>query len=119
MVHRPYIKYTFTRAEFGIYNIVMTYSPNYTKLMDSETTLGAFDYYRLLPSISLIAALFASAMGFITVRGSFHRRKASSIPVVKSTLPWIGSAIDFVRAPIDFLKDCKYVPYFTCTPRIF
>ena len=95
----------------------MTYSPNYTKLMDSEATLGAFNYYRLLPSISLIAALFA--MGFIAVRGSFHRRKASSIPVVKSTLPWIGSAIDFVRAPIDFLKDCKYVPYFYLHPAYF
>lgn len=85
--------------------------------MDSEATLGAFKFnYRLLPSISLIAVLFA--VGFIAVRGSFHRRKASSIPIVKSTLPWIGSAIDFVRAPIDFLKDCKYVLIFTCTPSL-
>jgi hypothetical protein len=84
--------------------------------MDSAAAFGALTY-RLLPSISLITALFA--MGFIAVRGSFHRLKVSPIPVVKNTLSWIGSAIDFVRVPIDFLKDCKCVLIFTCTPHLY
>ncbi|KAH9478636.1 Prostacyclin synthase [Psilocybe cubensis] len=46
-------------------------------------------------------------IGYVFYRRIWSKSATTTIPVINSSLPWIGSALDFVRAPTNFLRECR------------